>query len=216
MKWRLLTAILITSVLAVGCQPTANEEPTPTPIPTSMVPDKPTYKVQLGTVENKEQFTARVSPVNEEALYFKKGGYVKVAYADRGDWVEEGTVLAELEIDDLLNQLALLEVDLESAQKQFALAEESHERSLFSAEMNLNVAELRLERARAQAPISNLTSLKLAVERSAEVLEEASVVYKEALDRPWEPQRIRDHEALVQIGSTDRQDDRFSQFVLDI
>jgi multidrug efflux pump subunit AcrA (membrane-fusion protein) len=203
MKWRLLTAILIISVLVVGCQPDANEEPTPTPIPTSMVPDKPTYEVQRGTVENKEQFTARVSPVNEEALYFKKGGYVEVAYADRGDWVEEGTVLAELEIDDLLSQLALAQVDLESAQKQYALAEETHERSLFNAQTNLDVAELRLERARAQTPISNLTSLKLAVEKAAESLEEARVVYKEALDRPWEPQRIRDS-LLKNITSAER------------
>jgi multidrug efflux pump subunit AcrA (membrane-fusion protein) len=203
MKWRLLTAVLIISVLVVGCGPQANEEPTPTPIPTSMVPDKPTYEVQRGTVENKEQFTARVSPVNEEALYFKKGGYVKVAYADRGDWVEAGTLLAELEIDDLLNQLALAQVDLESAQKQYTLAEETHERSVFGAQMNLKVAELRLERARAQAPISNLTSLKIAVERASESLKEADIAYKEALDRPWEPQRVRDS-LLKNITSAER------------
>ena len=192
MKWRVVTVVLIVSILAVGCGPQQGEEPTPTPIPTSMVPDKPTYVVQRGTVENKEQFTARVAPINEEALDFKKGGYVEVVYADRGDWVEAGTILAELEIDELLNQLALAQVDLESAQKQYALAEEAHERQLFSAGTSLQVAELRLERARAQAPITDFTALKNAVDRASETLEEAKIAYKEALDRPWEPQRVRD------------------------
>ncbi len=192
MKWRLLAVVMIVSLLAVGCGPRTSEEPTPTPIPTSMVPDKPTYVVQRGTVENKEQFTARVSPVNEEALYFKRGGYVKIVYADRGDWVEAGALLAELEIEDLENQLALAQVDLGSAQEQYAAAEEQNARSLFSAQMSLQAVQLRLDRAKASAPISNLTSLSLAVDRASEALAEAKVVYKEALDRPWEPQRIRD------------------------
>ena len=192
MKWRLITIAMIVSLLAVGCGPQTNEEPTPTPIPTSMVPDKPTYVVQRGIVENKEQFTARVSPVNEEALYFKRGGYVKVVYADRGDWVEAGTLLAELEIEDLENSLALAQVDLESTQKSYSVAEEENERSLFDAQTSLQVAELRLERAQASPPISNLTSLSISVDQASERLEEARIAYKEALDRPWEPQRVRD------------------------
>jgi multidrug efflux pump subunit AcrA (membrane-fusion protein) len=156
------------------------------------VPDKPTYVVSRGLVENKEQFTARASPVNEEGLYFKKTGYVRVVYADRGDWVEEGTLLAELEIDDLESQLALAELDLESAEKQYSLAEESHQRQLFSAQMDVDVLQLRLERARLQAPLNDFTSLQLDVDRAKEALDEAQIAYKEALDRPWEKQDVRD------------------------
>jgi len=145
-----------------------------------------------GTVENLEQFTARVSPVNEESLHFRKSGYVKVVYFDKLDWVEEGTVLAELEIEDLLNQLTLVQMDLESAQKQYAAAEEAHRRKVFGAQMSLDVAKVRLERTKGQAPIADFTSLRIAVEKAAEALAEAEIAYKEALDRPWEPQRIRD------------------------
>ena len=192
MKWRYLLAWLLVLGAIVGCAPQAQEEATPTPIPTSVVPDKPTYVVQRGTVENLEQFTARVSPLKEESLYFKKSGYVKVVYVDRGDWVEEGDVLAELELEDLLNQLSLAQVDLESAQKRYAVAEEEHERRLYSAQVALEAANLRLDRARAQAPITDFTSLRLAVEQASEALDEAKIAYKEALDRPWEAQRIRD------------------------
>jgi multidrug efflux pump subunit AcrA (membrane-fusion protein) len=193
MKWRLLLAcLLVLPLIVVGCGPSPEEEATPTPIPTSVVPDKPTYVVQRGTVENLEQFTARASPLNEESLYFRKGGYVKVVYVDREDWVEEGTVLAELELEDLENQLSLALVDLESAQKNYSSAEEDHRRRLYNAEKALETANLRLERAQAQAPITDFTSEQFAVERAKETLNEAQIAYKEALDRPWEPQRIRD------------------------
>ena len=192
MKWRVFAAVVMLSLLVAACGSKAGEEPTPTPIPTSVVPDKPTYEVQRGTVEELEEFTARVSPTKEEALYFRKGGYVEVAYADRGEWVEEGTVLAELEVEDLENELALAQVDLESAQKQYQAAEEAVERQLFSARMNLRAAELRLERTKKSPPITNLTSLRIAVDRAEENLDRAEIAYKEALDRPWEPQRVRD------------------------
>ena len=193
MKWRLLLIWLLVLPLALlGCGPRPEDEATPTPIPTSVVPDKPTYVVQRGTVENLEQFTARVSPLSEESLYFRRSGYVKVVYADREDWVEEGDILAELELEDLMNQLGLADVDLETAQKRYAAAEEELERHLFSAQMNLDSVKLRLERAQAQEPVADFTSQRLAVERATEALQEAKVAYAEALDRPWEPQRVRD------------------------
>ena len=192
MKWRLLMAALVIVLLVGGCGPKQKEEPTPTPIPTSVVPDKPTYVVQRGVVEKKLQFSARVSPIKEENLFFKRGGYVKVVYAERGDWVKEGDILAELEIEDLMNQLAMAQLDLESAQKQYNSAVEAHQRQVYNAQMALEVAQLRLDRLKAQEPIVDLTSLEINVERAKEALEEAKIAYKEALDRPWEPQRVRD------------------------
>jgi multidrug efflux pump subunit AcrA (membrane-fusion protein) len=192
MKRFLGTVVLLIAILVVGCAPQQAQDATPTPIPTSVVPDKPTYVVQRGTVENIEEFTARVSPIKEESLYFQKSGYVTVVYVEKGDWVEEGTVLAELELEDLVSQLNLAKVDLDSAQKQYASAEEAQQRKLFDAQMTLDVANLRLERAKTQAPIQDFTSLKLSVERAKESLDEAEIAYKEALDRPWEPQKVRD------------------------
>jgi multidrug efflux pump subunit AcrA (membrane-fusion protein) len=203
MKRHLAIAVLLVSLLAAACGPQQEQEATPTPIPTSVVPDKPTYVVQSGPVENVEEFTARVSPVNEEGLFFRKGGFVKVVYADKGDWVEEGQVLAELELEDLMNQLSLAQVDLESAEKRYAAAEEAHERDVFSAQMRLDTAKLRLEKMQAQEPTADFTSLRIAVDRAADKLQEARIAYKEALDRPWEPQTIRDS-LLRNITSAER------------
>jgi multidrug resistance efflux pump len=69
--------------------------------------------------------------------------------------------------------------------------------------MSLQSAQLRLERAQAQPPIADYVSLQNAVERAEETLEEARIAYAEALDRPWEPQRIRDA-LLKNIASAER------------
>jgi multidrug efflux pump subunit AcrA (membrane-fusion protein) len=58
--------------------------------------------------------------------------------------------------------------------------------------MSLESTQLRLERAKLQEPVADFTSLQLAVERAQTALDEAKLVYAEALDRPWEPQRVRD------------------------
>jgi multidrug efflux pump subunit AcrA (membrane-fusion protein) len=226
----MLVWLLVLPLALLGCGPRPEEEATPTPIPTSVVPDKPTYVVQRGTVENLEQFTARVSPLSEESLYFRRSGYVKVVYVDREDWVEEGDVLAELELEDLMNQLSLADVDLETAQKRYAAAEEELERRLFSANTALEITKLRLDRARLQTPVADFTSQRLAVERATVSLEEAELAYTEALDRPWDPQRVRDAllknikraedtllEAQVRLNQSLLQHERAQQvFALDI
>ncbi len=191
-KYRPLITVLVVMVLVIGCAPKVQEQPTPTPIPTSVVPEKPIYVVQRGTVEKMVQFTARVSPLQEQDLFFRSGGYVSIVYVEKGDWVETGTVLAELEVEDLRNQLALVELDYQNALNAYNSAVQSHERQVFNAQMNLEVAKLRLERSKLSPPTSNLLSQKYAVQDAKEVLEEANIAYKEALDRPWEPQRVRD------------------------
>jgi multidrug efflux pump subunit AcrA (membrane-fusion protein) len=142
MKRFLLIAVLLASALAAGCRPGPEDEATPTPIPTSVVPDKPTYVVQRGDVQNLEQFSARVSPVREENLFFKRSGYVKVTYSERGDWVETGTLLAELELEDLMNQLSLAQVDLQTTEHNYTTAVEAHQRRVYQAQMNLETLKV--------------------------------------------------------------------------
>jgi HlyD family secretion protein len=192
MNRRLLIVILLVSSLLVACGTKPSDEATPTPIPTSVVPDKPTYTVERGTVENIQEFSARVSPLREESLYFKKSGYVKVVYVDKGDSVKKGKLLAEIELVDLTSQLTLSQVDLDTAQKRYDAAEEALERDVYSAQMNLQTTQMRLERAKLQAPTTDFTSLRIQIQEATEALAEVRVAYKEALDRPWEPQGGRD------------------------
>ncbi len=69
---------------------------TETPIPTPEIPTKPTYTVEKGEVVRMLEFSARVSPVTVEELYFKTGGRVQSVLVRSGDKVEQGQILASL------------------------------------------------------------------------------------------------------------------------
>ena len=122
-------------------------QPTPTPFPTPIVPEKPTYTVQRGTVAKTLEFRGRVSPVTEKELFFKTDGYVRAVHVAQGDLVKAGDLLAELEISDLENQLAQAQVALQTAELRLSQAEQDHADALAEAEISLQKAELQLRQA---------------------------------------------------------------------
>jgi multidrug efflux pump subunit AcrA (membrane-fusion protein) len=104
-----------------GCSASAEsiEQATPTPYPTAIIPTKPTYVVERGEVIEEMQFTARVAPVVQKALFFRTDGRVRGVYVEQGDPVEAGQVLADLEfLDDLERQLASDQLRLRRAEIQ--------------------------------------------------------------------------------------------------
>ncbi len=181
-----LLMILITLagglVLPAGCssapsQPAADDEATPTPLPTPIVPTKPIYKVQRGEVIEIVQFTGRIAPVVEEELFFRTSGYVGTVYVERDDWVEAGDILAELETTDLQNQLAQAEAELEAVRLSSA-------RQLAEAQASLTIAELRLEQARARYP--DLTASQIYLQQAIQYEADAAYEYEKAENRDWE------------------------------
>ena len=220
---RLLTLLVLVALLA-GCQglfgrPVEEEAPTPTPIPTPIVPEKPTYVVQRGRITKMIEFTGRVSPVEETALYFKTSGYVKRVLVQRGDQVQTGDLLAELEIDDLLRQMAQAKVSLSTAQLRLDEAEKRLERQTARAGLDLAAAQARLTQAEdanadatAQAELSlaiareqlarlraqqtnyttDVLTARISLTQAEDALAQAEIEYQEALDRHWEPQEARD------------------------
>lgn len=150
-----MAVALLTSCQTVMNRSTQEDEATPTPIPTPIVPDKPTYVVKKGPVIEQLEFSGRVSAVEEESLFFKTGGYVKRVLVERDEEVKAGDLLAELETDDLITQMAQGEVALNSAQLRLTEAQKSLERQVTQAEMALAVVETRL----AQAEIANADAI---------------------------------------------------------
>lgn len=245
-----LKVLLCLAFLITGCASTDIASTTP-PI-SSSESAAPTYVVQRGEVTRELEFTGRISPVEQMSLYFRDSGYVKQVYVKQGDRVKAGDLLAELETDDLLNQIAQAEVALNSAQLLLSEAEKSLERQIASAELDVAVAqttltlaqdanayaiiqaELSLMLAREQLNRLTLTgdanahvitqadlSLVLAweqlarthslqatytadmvrarvgLEQAKDRVARAEIEYREALDRPWEPQDTRDGYARV-------------------
>lgn len=100
---------------------------TPTPIPTPVIPVKPTYQVQRGEMISELKFSGRITPIIIQQLAFTTGGRVAKVYVQLGDVVTEGQLLAVLE----------------TGQNEFDLRR---------AQVNLEIAHLRLELVRLQTP----------------------------------------------------------------
>ena len=115
-------------------------EPTPTPIPTAQVALKPNYRVQRGDVVRTATFSGRISPQQEEALFFRTDGRIRSVFFKRNDLVKQGDVIAEFEIDALERELTAAELELERAQVTL-------DEALRNLELDRREAQARLERA---------------------------------------------------------------------
>lgn len=135
--------VLVAALLSTACnqQQGGQEPPTPTPVPTPIVPTKPTYKVQLGTVINQIQFTGRIGPVREEDLFFKVAGRVRNVNVQQGDVITAGEILADMEIDPLERQVAQAKLDLQRAQVSLQRAQKDSESTIAKAKIQLAMSE---------------------------------------------------------------------------
>jgi multidrug efflux pump subunit AcrA (membrane-fusion protein) len=145
----LIVAVFVLVSFVAGCAPplTEAEEPTPTPLPTPVVPEKAVYEVRLDSIEDSKDFLCRVAPVQEQDLSFKMDGRVAKVEVEKGDTVKAGDVLAELEVADITNQAAAAQVDLEKAQLALDQAKRDVDDDLVKAQSDLQIAMVKLEQA---------------------------------------------------------------------
>ncbi len=151
--------LLVTAVVFSGCsllpanrtERAAAEAATPTPIPTPVVPVKPTYQVQRGEIVNEITFSGRISPVVEEGLFFRAAGRVRSVFVKRNEMVTKDQVIAELEIDGLERELNTAQLTLERAQVTLGSAERDLAADVRIAQINLEKAQIRFNSLQGQA-----------------------------------------------------------------
>lgn len=159
----LLGAALMLFLVSTGCallpqnrtqRIATDEDATPTPIPTRVVARKPTYTVKLGEIVDELTFSGRIAAVDQEDLFFRSGGRVRALFFKRNDMVQEGDVIAELEIDNLERDLISANLDLERAEVRLssALRDLGYEQE--NAQANLEIQQLQLSLLRRQNPVS--------------------------------------------------------------
>ena len=175
---RWLWAFALVVPLLATCSPRATPvPPTPTFWPTAVVPVKPAYTVERGTVVDSLVFTGRVAPVSEEELYFRTDGRVKEVYVERGDVVQEGQRLAELDVEALYRQLERAGLDLETAQTDLTGAQADLAHDLARARLDLELAQISLDKLQAYDAGADLAVARLDLEAARVVLQEAQAKY---------------------------------------
>jgi multidrug efflux pump subunit AcrA (membrane-fusion protein) len=150
---RLAIALIFMVIVALsGCSGGStstgggSSDATPTPIPPPPVAEKPTYTVKRGEVVDSLSFTGRVAPSVEEELWFRVDGRVKKVHVERNQVVEAGTLLAELDNDDLLRQLDQAKLELESAELSLKSAQDTRDFNIAKAKLALEIQNMELDR----------------------------------------------------------------------
>lgn len=163
----------------VACVPGATPvpPPSPTPMPTAIVPEKPTYTVQRGTVVDSLTFTGRVSPVKEAKLHFRSSGRVLKVYVAKGDMVQAGDLLAELDGSALHRQLAQAELALQTARTNLESAEAQRAYELARARLNLELEQIALQKLRDYDPQLDVATAKAQLDKAMVDLQQAQASY---------------------------------------
>ena len=187
--WPLVIMLLLTAACTPGAPSTwlgtkGIAPPTPTPLPTAIVPEKPTYTVQRGAVVESLNFTGRVSPVEEAELYFRTDGRVLQVYVERGDAVQAADLLADLDVSALRRQLAQAKLVLATAQTDLETAEAQRAHELARARLNLDLEQIALQKLQAYDPAADLAVAEAELKQVEVDLHRAQSRYDAVSDRP--------------------------------
>jgi multidrug efflux pump subunit AcrA (membrane-fusion protein) len=193
----LLCILSLVLALATGCrsaesQTVSTNEATPTPLPTPIIPEKPIYTVESGTIVQTLEFTGRASPVLEQELFFETNGNVSEVLVARGDWVEAEDVLAELDIDDLERQLEQKLVSQQTAELKMEKAQVDATEAITTTLMNLEEARQDLadaqvtsrnDLAEAQAAVVSAETSLANARLNLTIVQKSATVAKNVRDR---------------------------------
>lgn len=116
------TTILLTllALLLAACGTTRKGQATPTPLPPVVSYESAIFTVERGPIVAETSIMGEIVPSKQEELFFRTSGYVTRVVVKQGDKVKKGDILAEMQVEDLVNQLQQANIDLEVAQANLA------------------------------------------------------------------------------------------------
>jgi len=168
----LLLLGIVAQTLLSGCQ-RASTEPIQQAAPPVAVK---TTKPKRGPITRFVTLPGEVRPYQEATLYAKVAGYLKTLNVDKGDRVKEGASLAEIEVPELIAELARYKAEAEVANIDFKRLSESQKKApdlvvpqtVDDARGKLDIAKANLERtetllnySKILAPFSGIITRRL-------------------------------------------------------
>lgn len=150
-----------------GCKPAAEEPQQKPPPPLAVKVVEP----KRGGITRFVTLPGEIKPYQQATLYAKVAGYLKTISVDKGDPVKEGSLLAEIEVPELIAQRARDKAEVEVADIDFKRLSESQKKApdlvvpqtvddargkLDVAKANLEGTETLLNYAKIVAPFSGI------------------------------------------------------------
>ncbi len=149
LKSALLVALAALALSGCSLLPEEKIEAIPTliePPPSRAV----TYPVERKRIVEELRGLSRVAPTLETDMYFKETGRLATLNVQPGQRVTEGELLAQLETGSLEHQLAQAEIDMEIARLRLAATQGAAPIDVQLQELSTKKAELNVENLRAR------------------------------------------------------------------
>lgn len=155
-----------------GCKPSAagpTKEATP-PVAVQVV------QPQRGSITRNVTLPGEIKAYQQATLYAKVAGYLKTITVDKGDRIKEGDLIADIEVPELVADLARYKAELEVAELDYKRLSESQKKfpdlvvpqTVDNAKGKLDVAKASLERtetllgfAKITAPFSGIITRRM-------------------------------------------------------
>jgi len=166
---RMINAVICATLVAglAGCSllpDEMQEEEIPTIKPPKLA-EKPTYPVKTDTIETKVRGSGKIMSMKEEGLFFtlEGGSYrVKNVYVEVGDAVAAGDIIAELDVQTLIDGLRLEEINFRETElnmkKTLRNTEGLSEEDLELKKIQFEKARLALTEKREQIARAQITA----------------------------------------------------------
>lgn len=155
------TVATASSFGGIGQSPTSAAEPTAT----AAEPARPTFTVQRGEIVNQMTLDGRVAQV-QQGIAFSEDGILKEVFVAVGDTVEQGQLLAELDLSDLQSQLGQAQMVYEQDQRAVNQAIARGQIEVRQAQVDLEAAQTALEQARQPAKPDEISRARAAVQQA--------------------------------------------------
>lgn len=160
-----------------------NLEATVTPFPTAQAAARRTAVVERGTVSREYTFNSRWLPRDQYQLSFQVAGTVRRVNVRRNDTVTAGALLADLQIDELENQLEAQELALETALFRLQSGEEGSTDPVVDAQFALANARLQYGIDKNSIDWTGVSNAKINLDNAVRNLEEAERDYNDVVSR---------------------------------
>lgn len=134
----LFVAVLLAAV--AGCAAGGPGSATPTPLPQIVSSQQIVFTVERGPIVSQREITGEIVPAHQDELYFGTSGFIGRVLVQPGDLVKKGDLLAELKLDDLLDQLQQAQIDLQVSQQNLAIDQVQKAYDLQQAESDAIIA----------------------------------------------------------------------------
>jgi HlyD family secretion protein len=137
-QYTVLSLISIIGLLIVGCTP---EHPADTePQEEAAIPVE-VSDVQLGQIDNSLSVIGNVEASKQISVHPKLSGKIESLYVAKGDMVEKGQKLVQLDQSDILNSVKQSQASLQSAQANVSQSKERQETDIIQAQQNVDNAQ---------------------------------------------------------------------------